>query len=218
MASHSKPSVPFGCDLYNDTTWQKLYPLLRPLVKHWVYSSGVSSWKGQEDDVVDDIVQEAITRLFQYSQRAERGEVVPIDTIEHMIKVVALNYCRDLKRRERRLLRPSIDEHSYGEPVDSTNIVDPAEIAIDEAFQEWLFERLSQEIVKFPKKQRKALLIDLAHRMHFAVQPSLLQRAFSRRGVKLQDFRHLFPKNPLERSRHAASLSLAYKRVANLNV
>ena len=218
MASHSKPSVPFGCDLYNDTTWQKLYPLLRPLVKHWVYSSGVSSWKGQEDDVVDDIVQEAITRLFQYSQRAERGEVVPIDAIEHMIKVVALNYCRDLKRRERRLLRPSIDERSYGEPVDSTNTVDPAEIAIDETFQEWLFERLSQEIVKFPKKQRIALLIDLANRMHFAVQPSLLQRAFSRRGVKLQDFRHLFPKNPLERSRHAASLSLAYKRVANLNV
>src|SRR5256714_10144038 len=202
----------------NEISWQKLYPLLRPLVKHWVYSSGVSSWKGQEDDVVDDIVQEAITRLFQYSQRAERGEVVPIDTIEHMIKVVALNYCRDLKRRERRLLRPSIDERSYGEPVDNTNTVDPAEIAIDEAFQEWLFERLSQEIVNFPKKQRKALLIDLANRMHFAVQPSLLQRAFSRRGVKLQDFRHLAPENRLERSRYAASLSLAYKRVANLNI
>ena len=42
MASHSNPSVPPRCDLYNDTTWQKLYLLLRPLVKHWVYSSGVS--------------------------------------------------------------------------------------------------------------------------------------------------------------------------------
>ena len=202
----------------NEISWQKLYLLLQPLVKHWVYSSGVSSWKGQEDDVVEDVVQEAITRIFQYSQRAERGEVIPIDTIEHMIKVVALNYCRDLKRRERRLLRPSIDERSYGEAVDSTNTVDPAEIAIDAAFQEWLFERLSQQIVNFPKKQRIALLIDLAYRMHFAVQPSLLQRAFSRRGVKFQDFRHLAPKNPLERSRHAASLSLAYKRVANLNI
>ena len=202
MISHLNTSkVPPRCDLYSDTTWQKLYLLLRPLVKRWVYSSGISSWKGQEDDIVEDIVQEAITRLFQYSQRAERGEVVPIETIEHMIKVVALNYCRDLKRRERRLLRSTTDEWSYGEHVDSTNTVDPAEIAIDKAFQEWLFERLSQEIVKFPKKQR-----------------TLLQRAFLRRGIRLQDFRAPAPKNPLERGRHAANLNLAYKRVANFCV
>src|SRR6266576_1774674 len=113
---------------FNEISWQKLYSLLRPLVKRWVYSSNVSSWKGQEDDVVEDIIQEAIIRLFQYSQRAERGEVVPIETIEHMIKIVALNYCRDLKRRERRLLRSSADEWSYGEHVDGTNTVDPAEI------------------------------------------------------------------------------------------
>ncbi len=219
MISHLNASkVPPRCDLYSDTTWQKLYLLLRPLVKRWVYSSGVSSWKGQEDDIVEDIVQEAITRLFQYSQRAERGEVVPIETIEHMIKVVALNYCRDLKRRERRLLRSTADEWSYGEHVDSTNAVDPAEIAIDKAFHEWLFERLSQEIVKFPKKQRNALLIDLAYRMHFAVRPTSLQRAFLRRGIRLQDFRAPAPKNPLERGRHAANLNLAYKRVANFCV
>ena len=135
-----------------------------------------------------------------------------------MIKVIALNYGRDLKRRERRLLRSTIEEWSYGEHVDSSNTVDPAEIAIDNAFQEWLFERLSQEIVKFPKKQRNALLIDLAHRMHFAVQPSLLQRAFLRRGIRLQDFRTAGPKNPLERGRYAANLNLAYKRVANVCV
>ena len=219
MISHLNTSkVPPRCDLYSDATWQRLYLLLRPLVKRWVYSSHVPSWKGQEDDVVEDIVQEAITRLFQYSQRAERGEVVPIETIEHMIKVVALNYCRDLKRRERRLLRSIDDEWSYGEHVDSTNTVDPAEIAIDKVFQEWLFERLSLEIIRFPKKQRNALLIDLAHRMHFAVRPTLLQRAFLRRGIRLQDFRAPAPKNLLERGRHAANLNLAYKRVANFCV
>jgi DNA-directed RNA polymerase specialized sigma24 family protein len=198
---------------FNEISWQKLYSLLRPLVKRWVYSSGVSSWKGQEDDVVDDIVQEAITRLFQYTQRAERGEVVPIETIEHMIKVVALNYCRDLKRRERRLLRSSADELLYGEHIDSTHAVDPAEIAIDEVFQEWLFERVSVEIIKFPEKQRNALLIDLAFRMHFAVQPTSLQRAFLRRGIRLQDFRVPAPKNPAEKNRHLSSLSTAYKRL-----
>ena len=216
LASKSMHSSEHNCS--NEIFWQKLYSLLRPLVKRWVYSSHVPSWKGQEDDVVDDIVQEAITRLFQYSQRAERGEVVPIETIEHMIKVVALNYCRDLKRRERRLLRSTTNEWSYGEHVDSTNTVDPAEIAIDKAFQEWLFERLSLEIVRFPKKQRNALLIDLAYRMHFAARPTSLQRAFLRRGIRLQDFRAPAPKNPLERGRHAANLNLAYKRVANFCV
>ena len=216
MISHLNTSeVPPRCDLYSETTWQKLYLLLRPLVKRWVYSSHVSSWKGQEDDVVEDIVQEAITRLFQYSQRAERGEVVPIETIERMIKVVALNYGRDLKRREKRLLRPIAGDLSYLEDLDDTNTVDPAEIAIDKVFQEWLFERLSQEIVNFPKKQRNALLIDLAYRMHFAARPSLLQRAFLRRGIRLQDFRRLAPQNPSERCRHAANLNLAYRRVAN---
>src|SRR5438874_10484433 len=216
LASKSMHSSEHNCS--NEISWQKLYSLLRPLVKRWVYSSHVPSWKGQEDDVVEDIVQEAITRLFQYSQRAERGEVVPIETIEHMIKVIALNYGRDLKRRERRLLRSIDDEWSYGEHVDNTNAVDPAEIAIDKVFQEWLFERLSLEIIRFPKKQRNALLIDLAHRMHFAVRPTLLQRAFLRRGIRLQDFRAPAPKNLLEKNRHLSSLSTAYKRLASTHM
>jgi hypothetical protein len=36
--------------------------------------------------------------------------------------------------------------------------------------------------------------------------------------ITLETFDTLHLKNPLERSRHAASLSLAYKRVANLNI
>jgi len=122
-----------------------------------------------------------------------------------------------LQRRERRLLR-STDDSSYEEIVDSTTAVDPIELVIDKAFHEWLFERLSREIVKFPKKQRNALLIDLAYRMHFAARPTSLQRAFLRRGIRLQDFRAPAPKNPLERGRHAANLNLAYKRVANFCV
>src|ERR1051326_3033795 len=159
LASNLNRSSKQNCS--NEISWQKLYSLLRPIVKHLVYSSRLPSWKGQEEDVVDDIVQEAITRLFQYSQRVERGEVARIDTIEHMIKVVALNYGRDLNRSESRLLRLIMVDQPYVEHVNDTEIVDPAEIATDKVFQEWLFERLSQEIVNFPKKQRNALLIDL---------------------------------------------------------
>ena len=111
-----------------------------------------------------------------------------------------------------------MNDQSYVGHVNDADIVDPAEIATDKVFQEWLFERLSQEIVNFPKKQRNALLIDLTHRMQFVGQPGLLQRAFLRRGIRLQEFRTAGPKNALERGRHAANLSLAYKRVANVCV
>jgi RNA polymerase sigma factor (sigma-70 family) len=218
MKSLSKTSVPPNCDLHSDTTWQKLYPLLRPLVKRWVYSAHVPSWKGQEEDIVEDIVQEAITRLYNYSRRAEGGKVAPIDNLEHMIKAIALNYCRDLQRRERRLLRSNIDDRSSVEAVDRFNRVDPAELAIDNVYQEWLFEKLSKHIVNFSVKQRNALLIDLANLMHFALQPTRLQRAFLREGIKVQDFLHLVPRSSIERGRHAANLSLAYRRLANLYV
>src|SRR6266852_94480 len=93
------------CDLRNDATWEKLYLLLRPLVKRWICGYNVSSWKGQEADIVEDMVQEAIVRILKYARRAERGEVAPIDSIEHISIVIAQNCCRDLRRKDQRLTR-----------------------------------------------------------------------------------------------------------------
>ena len=200
----------------DEIPWQELYPLLRPFVKRWVYSSHVPSWKGQEDDVVEDIVQEAMMRLYKYAQLAEQGEVDPIETIEHLLKVVAHNYCRDLQRREQRLLRLSLDDCTYGEAVDSTNIADASELATNKVYQEWLFEKLSHEVVNFPYKQREALLKDIANRMFFDKQPTPLQQAFRNVGIQLQNYQGSLPINSVERTRYASLLSLAYKRVSKV--
>jgi len=216
MSKHSNSSEPPTFDLHSNAAWQKLYLLLRPLVKHWVYSSQVPSWKGQEDDVIEDIVQEAILRLYNYAQRAEQGEVDAIDAIEHLLKVIAHNYCRDLQRREQRLQRLSPDDWTYGEVVDSSKVIDASELATDKVYQEWLFEKLSHEVVNFPYKQRKALLKDIANRMFFDKQPTLLQQAFRNVGIQLQDYQGPLPINSVERTRHASLLSLAYKKVSKV--
>src|SRR3989442_304340 len=115
----------------SEIPWQDLYDLLRPLVKRWVYASHVDSWKGQEDDIVEDIVQEAIIRTLKYARRADSGEVAPIDFLERLSIVIAHNYCRDLKRRDQRLLHVDIYDRSYGEDVDRYQQDDPSEIAFD---------------------------------------------------------------------------------------
>ncbi len=90
--------------------WNKLYTLLRPLVKHWVHNSGVSSWRGQEDDVAEDIVQDAQLRLYRHMLRAEKGQVSPIEHPERMIIVIARRCFLDKWRKDRRLVRFDSDD------------------------------------------------------------------------------------------------------------
>ena len=75
---------------------------------------------------------------------------------------------------------------------------------------------LAREIVKFPCKQRKALLVDLANRMSFETKPTVLQKAFLNVGIQLEEYRQPLPESVKERSRDAALLHYAYKRIAQL--
>ena len=52
-------------DLSSDALWINLYSFLRLYVRRLVYTSGIATWRGQEDDIVDDIVQEAIVRVLK---------------------------------------------------------------------------------------------------------------------------------------------------------
>jgi DNA-directed RNA polymerase specialized sigma24 family protein len=208
---------PPKCDLRSDTTWQKLYLLLRPLVKRWVYSSRVSSWKGQEDDMVEDILQESLLRIFRYAQRAELGEVPPIDSLDRISIVIAHNYCKDMRRKDQRLIRLSPDERISGKHVDRSEQLDGSEIALENLFREWLYVKLTQGVVRFPDKQRRALLVDIANLMHFDEKPTPLQKAFLNQKIRLQDYQQPLPVNSVERTRHSSLLSLALKRVGKLN-
>ncbi|WP_151755320.1 hypothetical protein [Dictyobacter vulcani] len=72
---------------------------------------------------------------------------------------------------------------------------------------------LARLIVDFPIKQRTALLIDLANHADLSGETSQLLSAFQAVGIDLRAYRCTLSRDPLERSRHAASLSMAYKRL-----
>ncbi len=217
MKARTNSAEPPKFDLYSDATWQNLSLLLRPLIKRWIYSSRVPSWKGQELDIVEDILQESLLRIFRYAKKAECGEVPSIESLEHMSIVIAHNCCKDMRRKDQRLTRFSPDEHMFGCQVVIISQSDASEIALDKVFREWLYIKLSQDIVKFPDKQRRALLVDIANLMHFDERPTSLQQAFLGQKICLQDYQQPLPVNSVERSRHASLVSLAYRRVSKLS-
>ena len=216
MALPSAFSEPLRLVLASTLKWSKLYSFLRPRVERWVYSSRMSSWRGQEEDLVDDIVQEAVIRTLKYARRAEQGEVSMIASLEGFSLKIAHNHLQDLRRRDWRLSRFITDDRSSRLPVILSSRFDMLDDVTDYQFLESVIVMLPAEIVKLPAKQQKALLIDLANRMHFGVYPTPLQEAFLKVGVQLQDYQRALPEDPVELSRHRSLVSIAYKRIANL--
>jgi DNA-directed RNA polymerase specialized sigma24 family protein len=217
MTAHINSTEPPQCDLRSDTTWNKLSLLLRPLIKRWVYRSHVPSWRGQELDVVEDILQESLFRIFKYAKKAECGEVAPIELLERISIVIAHNCCKDMRRKDQRLTRFLSEEQMFGRRLVMSTKSDASEIAFNNLFREWLYIKLSQDIIRFPEKQRRALFVDLANLMHFDEEPTPLQQAFLNQKIRLQDFQQPLPANSVERSRHASLVSLAYRRVSKLS-
>lgn len=196
--------------------WLKIYRLLRPRVRHWVYSARVPLWLGEEEEVAEDIVQEAITKIFNYAQRAEHGEVDPIDSYIGFSIVTAHNCFKDRQKRDRRLILLSPYDCSYGGHIVLSDSVDAFSLALENIALEMLFAQLTQEVINFPPKQRTALLRDLANRICFGPVPTRLEKAFLKVGIHLQEYQVPLPDDPVERSRHASLLSLAYKRLRSL--
>src|SRR5215470_17565624 len=116
-------------DLSSDAFWISLYSFLRLYVRHLVYTSGIATWRGQEDDIVDDIVQETIVRVLKSIRRAESGEGIPIASPEGLSIVIARNYFEDLRRRDRRLVRIASDDDSPGVYIVLQTHLDPSELA-----------------------------------------------------------------------------------------
>src|SRR5260370_9164199 len=92
------------CKQYNEFSWETLQCLLSRLVKFWVYSAHISSWQGQEEEIIADIVQEVITRVCKQLQKVELGEADPVNSIESLSKTVAHHYFIDLIRSAGQLL------------------------------------------------------------------------------------------------------------------
>jgi DNA-directed RNA polymerase specialized sigma24 family protein len=199
--------------------WTKLHASLWPFARYLVYSFRVPSWQGQEEDIIADIVQETSRRVLERSQKAERGEASPIQSLPNMVMVVASNYCKDLRRGDRRLARIPSDDYSQGAYTYAKSMdeqVSFSDSATEHVYQESLFILLAHEIANFPDKQRRALLIDLANRMAFDSNPTPLQSAFLNEGIELRQYKQPLPDDPRERTQQTSLLNHAYKRVAHL--
>jgi DNA-directed RNA polymerase specialized sigma24 family protein len=214
MALHSNSSDPSRCGTFSDATWENLYTTLRSPVRRWVYTSGISSWLGQEEDITEEIVQESISRTFERSLRLHDSEETVLRSPEAMAYTIARNYYNDLRRREGRIDRFGTDENAYRNIAGA----DLIELALEGMYQQWILERAAYEISTFPEKQRRALLVDLAKHTDFDEPPTALQQVLLTVDIRLQDYRQSRLADQVMRSRHAALLSVAYRRLREAHV
>ena len=205
------PEVVTGEKSY-ETLWLSLYILLHPLAKRWVYAAHIYAWAGQENDVAWDIVLVTIQRTYEYMLKAQ-GENTPIGSFQRLSIRIAKNYFQDLRRKDSRLQPFNRDGCVQVENTihDEINI---AEVVLDKVYEDWLFQEIAKEIANYPPKMRVAMLIDIAIRMDFDIQPTPLQAAFLDVGIQLQHYANLLPQDPIMRSRHASLVSLGYRKLA----
>lgn len=216
MKTHQRLCNRDGQDLNSNACWGELYPELQSLARRFVFSSAVPLWRGQEHDIVDDIVQETALRLLEYQQKVIRGEATPIRSLKSLVAIVAQNKCRDSARQDRRFVRITSEGIHSIVLLAQHDQASPLEVAINNVDREICFSFIARLIAHFPEKQRYVLLIDLANRMSFDAEPTSLQRAFLEVGIRLQDYQKPLSADPVERTRHSALLSQAYKRFERL--
>jgi DNA-directed RNA polymerase specialized sigma24 family protein len=214
MRSEPNALNPGKNDTSSEAIWKSLYQKLHPYVRKFVYSRRFSLSKGQENDVIEDLLQEAVIRVFKYARRASEGLVAPIDSLERFGYIIALNVCRDWWRKERRMrLYQSLDDGVPEDALSRAWVLNPEEVALNLVYQEGIFMKAARDIAQFPKKTRRALLIELAECTCFDDEPTPLQKAFLQQGIRLADYQRLKPVDPKLRSRHNSLANQAFNRV-----
>jgi len=217
MEKNLANSISLHLELSSEVNWHAVYCLVSSCVTKWVRSANVQSWQGQRDDIIAEIMQEAIMRTLRRIHRGNCGELPPVCSVEGLSVKIAHNCFIDLIRRDQRLLLiGSQTSYPYGPFTQVCEVEDFSDTATENVYTATLFRLIVAEIVKFPPKLRTALFIDLACRMSFKGEPTMLQQAFREAGIDLEQYCYQLPGDPVGRSRHASLVSLAYKRVAQL--
>jgi len=194
--------------------WENCYQQLYKQVRRMVYHMRLPRWEGEEEDVIWDIVQESMRKIYEYTLRAEQGEEKPVQELENLLYVTALNCLRGRRRREKKLCTESAYFlPSLSGPDTRAHL---SELATENVYQEGLFYLVAENIAHFPPKQRGALLMDLASRMAFGKEPTTLQAAFRAQDIRLEDYLRDQSDDREERSRHAALLYQANQRLRGL--
>ncbi len=202
---------PKGRQPKSEQEWHELLQKLQRKVSHYVNSWDVPYWAGKKADIVEDSTQEGILRSLIHAKKADQGLVPPILSFSALSTVASINYARDARRKDARLLcLPDIPE-SYMWTYQW--VVDPSEIAIEAVILVPIFTEIARIISTIPCKQKRALLIDLAHLTHFDPQPTLIEMALSDVGIHLHEYYVPLSSDPRLRKQHSSNLSTAYSHL-----
>lgn len=196
----------------DDINWGESYPQLHAQARRLVHKYQLAKWRGQEEDLAWDIVQEGVRKVFEYTRSGQK----PVQSLKGLLAVTMRNYSTDLYRREKKQVREASDVSAQYAHEFADDEASFSEIATENVYRERLFRFLARNIARFPAKQRHALLADLASRMAFEEQPSTLQAAFLAEGIRLEEYKCSRPETSCERNRNAALLNHAYKRLREL--
>jgi len=212
LSLHSCDRCSGGDQIQCNLFWSELQNWLKPYVLSWIYTEPLPVWRGQEQEIVDDILQETSIRILHYLRPVVGGDTHTIESVEHFSLTVARNCLRDLRRRQRRLVHLTTlsTPLEYEESLDTTDF---SELALEQLMSEDLFMELACIIDGFPPMQRRAILIDLAKYEDFVEETGLLQSVFLKMGINLRDYRRPRPLDIVERNKQASLLSTAYKRL-----
>jgi hypothetical protein len=211
----STPKIDTNFDKQDsEQSWNSLYPVLFPLAKSWVYAAHLYSWSGQEIDIAWDIVLVTIQRTYEYHLKTESG-IARIESFQRFSITTARHYFHDLRRKDSKLL-PLNREGCTQIEYTIHDEIDFSEVIQDKDYHEWLLKEIATIVANFSPKLRRAMLIHIARNLDFDTQPTTIQTAFLKEGIRLEEYAGLFPQEPILRSRHSSLVSLGRKHLKML--
>src|SRR5258708_3736384 len=78
-----------GWQTDDEVFWNtSFFQRLRPVARGWAYRANVVDWKGQENDIAEEIISTTALKLIQY-QRACSETGIVITSLEHLTMVIA---------------------------------------------------------------------------------------------------------------------------------
>jgi DNA-directed RNA polymerase specialized sigma24 family protein len=203
-------------DFYANPFWESLYALLSSRVRNWVYGANIAAWNGQEVEMIKDIVQTAVLKVFE---ELLLGRVY-IHCVQARSLVIAYHCFIDAVRHDVRHVIISYDhpEAEGFQQILPSLLVDPGQEIEERLYEEEVLLASVQTIAAFSKKLRQAILVDLANHSCFDDESSTLQQAFLASGICLRDYQRAPSPDPAERRRLSSLRSLGYKRLAQSNL
>jgi DNA-directed RNA polymerase specialized sigma24 family protein len=206
-------STPDEQEANNEQEWSDLLAWLFTLVKAWVYRARILSWSGQQWEIAEEIVQETAVRAFVYIRSANRNGHAPVAHLKAFCRTTAYNVFVDRIRKEKRMIHFPRDSSVYAIEITKGAQANPEEIALDRLLLEEVIVDTARAIVRFPGKQRTALLNHLANEADLDASPSLMERALADEGIQLRDYVCPYSDDLGERSRRGALLWHARQRL-----